>query len=165
MLFSHSVPQFDPIKLVERYRAYRLPEPPMDAIPVLCTDASTVQLPGFARAGKLNIVYRPWNPCRTEPAEDQTVEPLAGARIKRIDYGVPLWPTVAVLESRGESQAVNRILQAVFVTAGSTIRKTRARGVRCEMRPGGIGGRGPSAGRTSVRRTQFGCGRSPKSTA
>lgn len=115
LAFANSVPQFDPIQLVERYRAYRLPEPPLEAAPVLCTDESTIQLPGFARAGKPTIVFRPWNACDTEPAGVGKVEPLEAARVKRIDYDDALWPIIAVLESRGDSLAANRILRAVFV--------------------------------------------------
>jgi hypothetical protein len=116
LLSPPRLPQFDPIELVARYRAYGLPEPPLSDRPVLCTDESTVQFVGFRAAGKrTKILFGPWHPYPIDSEFTPKVEELAKAHIHRIDADDTLWPTVAVLESRGEGNLAERVLRNVFL--------------------------------------------------
>lgn len=115
LLAPPEIPRFDPIELVARYRAYRLPEPPLDAKPVVCTDISTVQSMAFAVPSKPSVIYELWKARAINAVDDERIlGPMAGVSLRDIRADEDLWPSVAILESRGDGQDAERLLRAVF---------------------------------------------------
>ena len=96
VLLRVELPKYDPIELVDRYRSYRLPEPPFDATPAIGTTQDGYQFVAFENVGKKEpIAYIGWD--RLDKPDHYKLIPLTAKSVVPIGKMAPdraLWPTI-----------------------------------------------------------------------
>ncbi len=115
-LGQSATPGYNPIDLVELYRTYHLPEPPLQAMPVVCTSRFSSPILGFQVQGKgIHPVFWPWQPLTGFQNYDvERIEPAIPGGVRGVEADWTLWPTVALLESRGNGPLAGALTRAAL---------------------------------------------------